>query len=125
MMSRDDQNVNVNIGGRIEGVDLLSFLQMMNNAAKTCTLRVTTDEDIGYLHIESGELIASETADLRDIQAAYTIIGWDHVGIEIEELQTNKQRTIQQPMMSILLEGSRLKDEKNPIRFFFQIHPRK
>ena len=49
-----------NARGRIGGVSLASFLQMLEQERKTCTLVVESDEQSGRLYFDAGDLIDAE-----------------------------------------------------------------
>jgi c-di-GMP-binding flagellar brake protein YcgR len=110
------ENVNVTsgdgFGGKLLGISVHSFLQMVESEQKTCTLRVTYHGKTGYLYIRNGELIAAEANSLKKEEAAYEIIGWDEPDIEIKDTVPEKEREIFQPLMAVLMEGFRLRDEK-------------
>ena len=105
----DEQNFPIT--GRIQGITLESFLQMVNSEGKTCTLRVTSDDNVGYLHILHGELIGAEEGFLKSEKAVFKILSWNNAIIEIDNVCRKKAREINQPLMNILMEGLRLKDE--------------
>jgi len=110
------ENVNVgsgdSFGGKLLGISVHSFLQMVESEQKTCTLRVTYQGKTGYLYIMNGELIAAEADNLSKEEAAYEIIGWDEPDIEIKDTIPAKEKEIFQPLMAVLMEGFRLRDEK-------------
>ncbi len=99
-------------GGKLLGISVHSFLQMVESEQKTCTLRVTYQGKTGYLYISNGELIAAEADSLRKEEAAYEIIGWDEPDIEIKDTVPAKGKEIFQPLMAVLMESFRLRDEK-------------
>jgi c-di-GMP-binding flagellar brake protein YcgR len=85
---------------------------MIESEQKSCTLRVTSQENKGYLYINDGELIAAETDRLSKENAVYEIISWDEPIIEIKDTLPVKEKEIFQPLMSVLMEGFRIRDEK-------------
>jgi c-di-GMP-binding flagellar brake protein YcgR len=99
-------------GGKLLGVSVHSFLQMLESEQKTCTIRVTYQGKKGYLYLNNGELIGAHVDSLRREAAAYEIIGWDEPVIEIKYTVPEMEREVFQPLMSVLMEGIRLKDEK-------------
>ena len=102
----------VHIEGRIKGIALESFLQMVNAEGKTCTLQVSSDDNIGYLYILHGEVIGAEEGALKNEEAVFQMLSWDNTIIEIENVCRKKVREITQSLMNLLMEGLRLKDEK-------------
>ncbi len=99
------------IGGQIHGISLPSFLQMAEMEKSSFTLRVTSRNRVGQLHLNEGSLLAAEFDDLAGRQAAYRIISWDDVSIDIEPLKTDVQNEIKQPLMHVLMESLKIKDE--------------
>jgi hypothetical protein len=99
-------------GGKLLGISVHSFLQMVESEKKTCKLRVTYQGKTGYLYTRNGELIAAEADNLRKEEAAYEIIGWDEPFIEIKDTVPAKEKEIFQPLMAVLMESLRLRDEK-------------
>lgn len=98
--------------GKLLGISVPSFLQMIESEQKSCTLRVTYQGKTGYLYIKNGELIAAEANSLSKEKAAYEIIGWDEPVIEIKDTLPAKEKEILKPLMAILVEAYRLRDEK-------------
>ncbi len=100
------------VGGEIHGISLTAFLQMSEMDKTTCTLKIKTPSKQGYLYIISGNLIAAKTKKLSGEKAAYEIISWDNTTIEIEKAVKKKKKEIQIPLMTILMEALKIKDEK-------------
>jgi len=100
------------VGGEIHGISLSSFLQMSEMEKTSCTLKIRTDEQTGYLYLVKGALIAAETPELKNEEAVYEILGWENPTIEIEDPPTGQKKEIQTPLMNLLMEGVRRKDEK-------------
>jgi len=100
--------------GEIDGIGLSSFLQLLELESKTCTLSVTSKggEQNGTLYFLEGALIAAETADLKNETAAYEIISWEDAKIQIINSISKEDRAITQPLMNILMEAAKLRDEK-------------
>lgn len=103
--------MNMDVGGQIKGISLDSFLQMVQMEKGTCTLYVTTGPQTGVLYMLKGELVAAETGELLNLDAALEILGWDKTIISIENTCEKKTNEINQPLMNLLMEGMRRKDE--------------
>ncbi len=101
------------VGGQIHGISLSAFLQMSEMENTTCTLKVVAGDKVGHLYLLKGELIAAEMGDMKDEQAAYEIISWEESTIEIEEKVSRTQKKINMPLMNILMEGARIRDEQS------------
>lgn len=100
------------VGGQIQGISIDSFLQMVQMEKTTCTLKVFSEEDVGFIYILKGVLIAAEVGALSGPDAAYEIISWSNSIIEIENVCERSEDEIKQPLMTILMEGLRLRDER-------------
>jgi hypothetical protein len=99
------------IGGQIHGISLPSFLQMSEMEKSSFTLRVTSRNRVGQLHLNEGTLLAADVDDLAGREAAYRIISWDDVSIDIEPLKASVEDEIKQPLMHVLMESLKIKDE--------------
>ncbi len=99
--------------GQIHGINISSFLQLIDIEARICTLTIRSNGKVGYLYIRNGELIAAETGDMRGEEAARHIINWNKSVIEISDFCRKNKREIDKPLMHILMESASLKDEKN------------
>ncbi len=97
--------------GVVRGVSLTSFLQMAEMEASSCTLRVTSNGRVGLLYLLQGKLLDAKTEALRDRQAAYRIISWQKAEIEILPATEKAQDAIKQPLMHVLMESLKIKDE--------------
>jgi hypothetical protein len=104
--------MDIEVGGQIQGISLGSFLQIVNMDKTTCTLKIYSNDDIGYLYLKDGALVAAETGHLANVEAAYEILSWNKTVIIIDNAPIPNQN-IKIPLMSILMEGLRRKDEKN------------
>ncbi len=97
--------------GTLRGFTLSNFLQAVEVEQKTITLRIRSKRRVGYLHLENGDLIDAETENVQGEKAAIEILGWDDPEIEMQGIR-KKKRTIESSLMNILLEASRVKDER-------------
>jgi CheY-like chemotaxis protein len=99
--------------GQLQGITLVSFLQMVEVEDKTCTLAVSKDGKKGFLSCMDGELINAEVGILKGLEAAYELISWENASIEIINTVVNENREIDLPLMNIIMEGTNRKDEKS------------
>jgi CheY-like chemotaxis protein len=107
------------VKGRVENISLASFLQLLEMERKTCTLSIRShDPDAvreGKLYFRAGRLIGAITgatgaAAGRD--AALEIVTWEHADIEIADGCPPVEPEIEAPLSFLLMEGMRLKDER-------------
>lgn len=102
--------------GYLNGFSLSNFLQAVEVEQKTMSIMANSKGQIGYLHVVDGELINAETDNLKGAEAAIEIISWEDAEIKILNLRSEDKK-IDTPLMNILLEASRSKDEKSEATF--------
>ncbi len=101
----------IDYGGRVRGINLSSFLQMMELESCTCTLQVTSREQTGSLWLDNGELIAAKSQTTEGKDAAIEILTWKNVYIDIDYAPYKVERQISLPLMRLILESSQRDDE--------------
>jgi CheY-like chemotaxis protein len=99
--------------GYITGVSLSSFLQLLELDKKSCTLTIHAGNKTGVMFFRDGDLLDATTADKKGKEAAYDIVSWKNVEIEIDNNCSVTEKNIREPLGFILLEGTRRKDEHN------------
>ena len=99
--------------GQLQGITLVSFLQLVEIENKTCTLIVSAKGKKGFISCLNGELINAEVGGLNAQEAAYELISWNNASIEIVNELINKKKEIDLPLMSLIMEGVSRKDEKS------------
>jgi hypothetical protein len=99
------------IGGQIHGISLPSFLQMSEMEGATYTLKVASGDRVGYLYLDGGSLIAAQYEGQNGSEAAYRIISWDNAAIQIEPADADRVREIHEPLMHVMMESLKIKDE--------------
>lgn len=96
----------------IRGINLATFLQLVQLEKKTCTLKVKSKTEVGNLYIDQGALLAAETGKLNGEEAAFRIVCWQDAEIEMEPVCRRKEWEIDISIESLLLEAFRREDEK-------------
>jgi CheY-like chemotaxis protein len=102
--------------GHIEGITLSGLLQILNLERKTCSLRVASRGRLGELSCEAGEIVHAEIDGARGLDAVHAILGWEEPTIEIGEPPALTVRTIEVPLLHLLLESARRRDEEARVR---------
>lgn len=105
------EQMGADIGGQVHGISLPSFLQMAEIEKSSFSLRISSHRKSGNLHISDGNLISANYEDLSGCEAAYQVISWGDVSIDIEPLDESKSDEINQPLMQVLMESLKIKDE--------------
>ena len=98
--------------GKLQGISLASFLQLIEIENKTCTLTVSIGGQKGEMTCLKGELINAEVGAMKGLEAAHELISWENASIEILNSADNTKKEFEDPLMSIIMEGIRQRDEK-------------
>jgi len=99
-------------GTSFSGVSLPSFLQMLEQERKSCTLTVNAEGRTGYFYFEDGELIDAVFGDLFGMEAAHTILMWGNPAFTVA-MPEDRMRRIHRPLAHILLDSAKRMDEEN------------
>jgi CheY-like chemotaxis protein len=98
--------------GYLKGITLPAFLQLVEAERKTCTLKITSDGQKGFLCFRDGQLLEAATQTDRGEAAAYAILSWEDVAIEFNGICKVTADHIRKSVSHVLMEGFRLKDER-------------
>jgi len=95
------------------GVAVTSLLQLIDMEQKTCTLEVSLDkEKKGFFYLYDGLPYDARYGDMKGEDAAFQMIGWDRVDFRFKSFPREKiKQIINRNLMSLIMEGTRLKDE--------------
>lgn len=98
--------------GRLHGIAVTGFLQLLEAERTTCTVRVSAGGRTGRVYLEAGRVVDAETGDIDGMDAALEIVTWQDVEIELEPGCPPREQRIETPLATIILEGMRLIDER-------------
>lgn len=101
-------------GGQVRGITIEAFLQMIELDGKTCTVKVLSGGRCGHLYFVSGEMIDAQLDTLGGKEAAFAVFAMDKPLFVIDYQTPCREKTIHSPLMSLLLESGRIKDEQVP-----------
>jgi hypothetical protein len=101
----------IDYGGRIRGISIASFLQMLELDGTNCTVRLTQNRKTGWLYCLSGVIIDAQTDTSSGKEAAFKLLGMENPIISIEYGTPNREKTIDSSLMGLLLESGRINDE--------------
>ncbi len=102
----------VSNSGSIKGLPIHSLLQMLEGEEKTCSLQVSSKGKVGYIYLKRGVVFTSEFNSLRSEDAFYHIVAWDETDVNIKYFNGQRRQDINKPLISLLMEAFRLKDER-------------
>ncbi len=99
--------------GGLAGFSLANFLQLLEMEKKTCLLNVRGEGIHGHIYINQGQVHAAVSGTLKGEDAVYHMLASDHANITFQKLPNRKiQQMIKIPLMSLLMEAMRRKDEQ-------------
>ncbi|NOX80450.1 MAG: DUF4388 domain-containing protein [Deltaproteobacteria bacterium] len=96
--------------GRIEGVSLASFLQLLEQERKSCTLIVSSGDQEGRFYFEEGVLVDAGSDGENGQEAASAILSWPHPSFSVAKAEDRMHR-ITLPLAHILLAAAKVHDE--------------
>ncbi len=96
--------------GRLTGVSLLGFLQLLSFEKKSAVLTVRSEGREGRLHIDAGEVVNAEYDLLRGESAANEIFSWPDCDIDVSAPR-RVERLIFRALEGLLLEAAKELDE--------------
>lgn len=99
--------------GRVAGISIASFVQLLELDRKTCTLNVTAEGKKGILYIQDGELFDASFDVIEGQEAALEVISWENAEIDIQNTCDKTEKVIDVPLGFILLESARVRDERS------------
>jgi hypothetical protein len=97
-------------GAGFGGVSLSSFLQMLEQERKSCTLIVNSEGREGRFYFDRGDLLDAQFADEVGEGAVYAILSWDHPTFIVTGPEDRMHR-IRLPLAHILLNFAKIRDE--------------
>ncbi len=97
--------------GRIRGITLFGFLQLLEVERKTAVVVVHGPGTPGRCYFEDGHLVHAHTRRRTGREAVYEILGWSDPTVEIFYNRRPRERTVQEPLQHVLMEAARLLDE--------------
>jgi CheY-like chemotaxis protein len=100
-------------GGTLTGISLPSFLQLIEMEQNTCLMEIMTPDGQGLLYFNKGALCDAVFGEAKAEEAAVAMLAMDDVKISFRNLPSKKlKKRIKKNLMSLIMEGARLKDEK-------------
>jgi CheY-like chemotaxis protein len=101
-------------GGTLTCISVSNFLQLIHMEEKTCIVEVHGEEQKrGFLYFHQGELYDAGLGDLKGEPACYEMVAWENAQLYVKDPPRKKTtKRINKGVMSLVLEGLRLKDEK-------------
>ncbi|PIQ26475.1 hypothetical protein COW36_21755 [bacterium (Candidatus Blackallbacteria) CG17_big_fil_post_rev_8_21_14_2_50_48_46] len=100
--------------GKVDDITLFDLLQMLVNAHKNQIVNFkdrATAKD-GQIYVRNGEIIHSEFAHLKGLQAFLLIMSSKHGSFSVSAWKEPTEETIQMPAANLFMEVARVMDER-------------
>ena len=99
------------VHGSISEMKPADFLQTLSAAEKDVEVRLERAKDRGSIFMQKGEVVHANTGSLSGEEAFFALMAWNDGSFEIVSCADFPARSIQSPLMSLLIEGYRRLDE--------------
>ena len=100
------------VAGSLAEIGFADLIQMVTSSAKTMTIVLTGKDRKGEVVVVNGEVFHAACGDVEGENAFYELMRWTEGSFETRRSADAAKRTIQIPVMSLLMEGARLADEQ-------------
>lgn len=97
--------------GRLTGLSLPGFLQLLGAENRTCSLRVKSLGHEGRVDVKDGRLINATCRGAEGKEALFEILSWSKPEIEVEEPRETVAGLIADQLPSLLLEAALMHDK--------------
>ncbi len=99
--------------GALQGITPATFAQIISMEGKSCTLQLSSEKGNGKLFFLKGELIDAQTGSVKGEEAAYLLLAWTEVDIQVKNPVWRRKKRIREPLQQILLKSCELQDNQN------------
>jgi DNA-binding response OmpR family regulator len=99
------------VHGALSEMKPADFLQTLSAAEKDVEVRLERPKESGTIFMQKGEVVHANAGSLSGEEAFFALMSWNDGTFEIVSCFDFPSRTIQSPLMSLLIEGYRRLDE--------------
>jgi CheY-like chemotaxis protein len=100
--------------GRLRGLSLPGFLQLLHAEQRTCALVVKSRGKQGRLLLQAGEVVDASFQGVKGKEGLFEILSWPSPDIEVEEVAEPVSRSLDERLPSLLLEAALRLDDERP-----------
>ncbi len=101
------------IAGRLSEMNLIDWMQSLEQGRKTCTLLLRSGQDTCTLYFNQGQVTHATCGNLEGDQAVYKVLTWLDGEWEIDFSRSSSEHTTRLSTQRLMMEGLRLLDEAN------------
>lgn len=100
------------IAGSLNDMSLTDIIQLLNMGLKTARIYLSRGEEKGEIFLKNGKIINAESGELKGHEAFFELVRWENGVFRIFHGQLPTDINISLDTMNLLLEASRVLDEK-------------
>ncbi len=101
----------VGVKGRLQDMSLVDIIQIFHAEKKTVAIHLGSELGYGRVYLRDGEIVHAVYRNLSGAEALYKLLAWNEGEFEVEPGATTDERTINESVDALLLEGMRRLDE--------------
>jgi len=101
------------IAGRLSEMNLIDWMQSLEQGRKTCTLLLRSGREACTLYFTQGHVTHAICGNLQGDEAVYKVLTWSDGEWEVDFSGSSAKRTTTLSTQGLMMEGLRLLDEAN------------
>jgi CheY-like chemotaxis protein len=101
------------IAGRLSEMNLIDWMQSLEQGRKTCTLLLRSGADSCALYFNQGQVTHAVCGNLHGNEAVYKVLTWADGEWEVDFSRFSSEHTTTLSTQGLMMEGLRLLDEAN------------
>ncbi len=101
------------IAGRLSEMNLIDWMQSLQQGRKTCTLLLRSGRDVCTLYFTQGQVTHATCGNLQGDEAVYKVLTWSGGEWEVDFSRSSAERSTTLSTQGLMMEGLRLLDEAN------------
>ncbi|HVA00023.1 MAG TPA: DUF4388 domain-containing protein [Terriglobia bacterium] len=99
------------IAGRLSEMNLIDWVQSLEQGRKTCTLLLRSGSDTCTLYFNQGQVTHAACGNLQGNEAVYKVLTWADGEWEVDFSRSSSEHTTTLSTQGLMMEGLRLLDE--------------
>lgn len=104
---------NSGMRGLLSEMNFVDMIQIITAGGKSKEITLSSGDKKGCVFLEHGEVIHASVGDVVGEQAFYDLMHWHDGEFTMKRCDKFPERTINQPAMSLLMQGAQSLDEKS------------
>ena len=100
------------VSGSLEDMSLSDIIQVLNMGMKTAKLHLANGNDSGSIYLKNGKIVFVESGEKTGADAFYNLMEWQGGTFRVYHGMTIDRVNVTVETMTLLLEASRVMDEK-------------